>query len=113
MDLKPSNVVIDADSNAVLLDVSGIGGTTQEWLAPEMRHLSNPLAEDIESKKKNDIWALGKLLFQIANACGRLEKAELGSIASAASTTDPSLRTSLEHITIQLSSAITTVSAPA
>lgn len=111
MDLKPSNVVIDVDSNAVLIDVSGIGGTTHEWLAPEMFHSSNPLEEDVESKKKNDIWALGKLISCMANACGRLEKAKLDAIASAASTKDPSSRTSLEHLAFQLSGAVTTVCA--
>lgn len=37
MDLTPSNVVVDGDGNAILIDVSGIGGITHEWVAPEIR----------------------------------------------------------------------------
>lgn len=36
MDLKLLNVVISADNDAVLIDISGIGGVTFDWLSPEM-----------------------------------------------------------------------------
>ncbi|XMA16588.1 hypothetical protein WAI453_009379 [Rhynchosporium graminicola] len=42
MDLKPENVVLNKDNDAVLNDVSGIGGTTRKWLSPEMRLISEP-----------------------------------------------------------------------
>ncbi|KAL2192537.1 hypothetical protein P885DRAFT_82074 [Corynascus similis CBS 632.67] len=34
IDLKPANVVITANFDAVLIDVSGIGGVTRDWLSP-------------------------------------------------------------------------------
>ncbi|KAJ5728772.1 uncharacterized protein N7483_003280 [Penicillium malachiteum] len=37
MDLKPSNVVVNGDGDAILIDVSAIGGITHEWRAPEFR----------------------------------------------------------------------------
>jgi hypothetical protein len=36
IDLKPKNVVVSNSWNAVLIDVSGIGGTTNEFLLPEL-----------------------------------------------------------------------------
>jgi serine/threonine protein kinase len=36
IDIKPSNVVLDDSGNAVLIDISGNGGITHEWLAPEI-----------------------------------------------------------------------------
>ncbi|KAL4781235.1 hypothetical protein BJX76DRAFT_363753 [Aspergillus varians] len=37
MDIKPSNVVLDADGNTVLINISGIGGIAHGWRAPEIR----------------------------------------------------------------------------
>lgn len=67
MDMKPSNVVISAEWNAILIDVSGIGGVTREWLSPEMRDIDNPLSQGMEARKQNDIWALGKMLSAMAD----------------------------------------------
>ncbi|KAE8327153.1 hypothetical protein BDV39DRAFT_175904 [Aspergillus sergii] len=33
MDIKPSNVVRDAEGNSILIDISGIGGITHAWRA--------------------------------------------------------------------------------
>ncbi|KAK3905215.1 kinase-like domain-containing protein [Staphylotrichum tortipilum] len=52
MDLKPANVVINAGLDAVLNDVSGIGGVAQQWLAPEMLAAADPLSQSIEARKK-------------------------------------------------------------
>ncbi|KAJ5507501.1 hypothetical protein N7527_009644 [Penicillium freii] len=62
MDLKPSNVVIDGDGNAILIDVSGIGGITHVWLAPEIRNEISPLDLTFHARQLNDTWAFGKLL---------------------------------------------------
>ncbi len=67
MDLKPSNIVIDRDRNAVLIDISGIGGVTYEWLAPELRD-EDALSFPLEGRKLNDIWAYGKWLSAIAES---------------------------------------------
>lgn len=69
MDLKPANVVISADSDAVLIDVSGIGGVTRQWLCPEMLGKEDPLTRSIEERQQNDIWALGRILLTMADAC--------------------------------------------
>ena len=53
---------------AILIDVSGVGGTSRDWLSPEMRTLSEPLSEDLNSRIQNDIWALGKIVSVMANA---------------------------------------------
>jgi serine/threonine protein kinase len=66
MDLKPSNVVITNDFDAVLIDLSGIGGITQ-------------------ARKQNDIWAFGRILFAMADVCrADDEKQLLRSVAQAA-----------------------------
>jgi serine/threonine protein kinase len=44
MDLKPKNIVISEHLNAILIDVSGIGGVTRKWLSPEMKILPEPLS---------------------------------------------------------------------
>ncbi|KAF2195587.1 hypothetical protein K469DRAFT_734155 [Zopfia rhizophila CBS 207.26] len=99
MDLKPPNIIISAENNAVLIDISGIEGITHEWLAPEMHYVPDPLSESIESRIRNDIWALGKLLSKMADASSNeVEKQQLGYIALAATTEDPSSRTPLHHI---------------
>ncbi|KAF4629718.1 hypothetical protein G7Y89_g8428 [Cudoniella acicularis] len=90
MDLKPGNIVISAGFNAILVDVSGIGGVTQEWLSPEMRDLHDPLSENIESRKQNDIWALGKMLLEMADvSCNDIEEQLLRSVALEATSEVP------------------------
>lgn len=55
MDLKPSNILISAENDAVLSDISGIGGVKRNYLAPEMLDVPNPLAEGLEARIWNDI----------------------------------------------------------
>jgi serine/threonine protein kinase len=66
MDLKPSNIVIDSEENAVIIDISGIGGITREWCSPELQDEASPFDLSFEQRRLNDIWAYGKLLSEIA-----------------------------------------------
>ncbi|KAI0405751.1 kinase-like domain-containing protein [Xylaria palmicola] len=84
MDLKPSNVVINAEWGAVLIDISGIGGVTTEWLSPNLRNEFDPLSQSLETRKQNDIWALGRILFTIAKVSKSADKQLLESVAWAA-----------------------------
>ncbi|KAK4113929.1 kinase-like protein [Canariomyces notabilis] len=68
MDLKPSNIVISAEGDAVLLDISGQAIITQEWLSPEMRDLFSPCSQDLGARVQNDVWAFGKILSQMVSA---------------------------------------------
>lgn len=68
MDLRPANIVLSKKNHAILIDISGIGGTTRKWLSPEMMSLPEPMAQDIEARKQNDIWALGQIFAAMAHA---------------------------------------------
>ena len=68
MDIRPSNVVLDNDGNAVLIDISGIGGTKYGWLPPEIQDDISGLP--FETCRLNDNWAYGKLLAEIASNAG-------------------------------------------
>ncbi|GIK07169.1 hypothetical protein Aspvir_002825 [Aspergillus viridinutans] len=67
MDIKPSNVVLDSDGNAILIDISGIGGVTYRWCAPEIRDEISPTALPFEARRLNDLWACGQLLSEIVS----------------------------------------------
>ncbi|KAL9031844.1 MAG: hypothetical protein Q9196_000158 [Gyalolechia fulgens] len=67
MDLKPSNVVIDIHGNALLIDISGVGGITPEWTAPEMRD-QNFLNVSQKERAQSDIWAYGKIMCALAQS---------------------------------------------
>ncbi|KAL4935268.1 hypothetical protein BDV06DRAFT_207374 [Aspergillus oleicola] len=67
MDLKPSNIVIDSKGNAVVIDISGIGGITREWCSLEIQDEASPFNLSFEQRQLNDIWAYGKLLSKIAS----------------------------------------------
>jgi hypothetical protein len=70
MDLKPSNVVLSSESDAVLIDISGIGGVTRQWLCPEMlESKKDTLSWSIAAQQQNDIWALGQIMLAMADAC--------------------------------------------
>jgi serine/threonine protein kinase len=90
MDLKPRNIVLSKDLNAILIDPSGIGGTTRKWLSPEMRFLPEPLSQDFETRKQNDIWALGQILSAMAQTtCNEEEHRVLSEVSRLATTEVP------------------------
>ncbi|KAE8152063.1 kinase domain protein [Aspergillus avenaceus] len=65
LDVKPSNIVLDSKGNAVLIDISGIGGITRSWCAPEIQHEISPSDLPFEVRRSCDVWAFGKLLLEI------------------------------------------------
>jgi hypothetical protein len=99
MDLKPSNILINSESNALLSDVSGVGGVTRDYLAPEMLDTQDPLAESKETRVCNDIWALGKIFMEMGDASSNdIEKQRLKTVAQYATADDPTLRPTLHEI---------------
>ncbi|CAG8942466.1 unnamed protein product [Penicillium salamii] len=76
LDIKPSNIVLDANENAVLIDVSGTGGYVWEWLSPEMQILvqenseTSPANTPFEVRVATDSWAYGRLLSALAEKSG-------------------------------------------
>lgn len=95
MDLKPSNVVIDIHGNALLIDISGVGGITPEWTAPKMRD-KKLLNVSQRERAQSDIWAYGKIMFALAQS--RNWGNEVGFLREAVTETthdDPKMRIGL------------------
>ena len=57
--------------NAVMIDISGIGGITYSWLAPEIRHKESSFDLTFEARVLHDTWAYGKLLSEMAALVGK------------------------------------------
>lgn len=101
MDVKLSNVVCDEKGNVFLIDISGIGGVTYDWLAPEMRREAPD--ESFEARQLNDTWAYGKLLLEIASHAGCHPFAmQMQNIAEELMREDPHSRMSVSDAVIQL-----------
>ena len=54
--------------NAILIDVSGIGGNTDEWLLLELFKVLDRYSESWELRVQSDTWALGRILASTAKA---------------------------------------------
>ncbi|KAF3483914.1 protein kinase domain-containing protein [Arthroderma uncinatum] len=103
MDLKPSNIMIDNEGNAVLIDISGIGGVTHEWLAPELQDILDPLSLPFGTRQRNGIWAYGKHIQEMAALSGNIEERELlEGVAYASAIDNPALRLNLPYIITSL-----------
>ena len=98
MDLKPSNIVIDIHGNALLIDISGVGGITLEWTSPELQekdYLNVPHAE----RALSDIWAYGRIMFALAQSRNWGDEVTFLREAVAATTNeDPEMRIGLRDV---------------
>jgi tRNA A-37 threonylcarbamoyl transferase component Bud32 len=98
MDLKPSNVVIGINDDAVIVDISGIAAT-KDWLAPEMREVRDPISLPWEARRRNDIWAYGTLLSMMVQLERDEEKARLlHEVIEETRKGEPSERLELCHV---------------
>jgi hypothetical protein len=111
MDLKPKNVAMSKEWSAVVLDVSGIGGTGDEWLLPELFESLDRCSESWELRVQSDTWALGKIMASMAKGMNddgkEEEKLLLLQIAREVEQTRGC--TSLAAISDQLSKAIASI----
>lgn len=102
LDIKPSNIVVDAEGNAVLIDLSGIG-VTYEWRAPETRDISSPEELPFENRRLYDTWGYGKLLSEIVEQAVNSPYSEaVKSIAARLMEDDPHKRMSLTEAVSRL-----------
>jgi serine/threonine protein kinase len=102
MDLKPSNIVISVNGNAVIIDISG-SAATKDWLAPEMREMHDPISLPWEARRRNDIWAYGTLLSMMVQFESDEEKARLlREVAEETRMEEPSERTELCYVVRKL-----------
>lgn len=103
LDIKPSNVVLDSEQNAFLIDIGGSGCYTWEWLSPEMQVYmeenteKTPADAALDVQVATDCWAYGKLLSFIATiySPGGTMSDELRVIGDNLTKSTPETRTSL------------------
>ncbi|PWY71113.1 kinase-like protein, partial [Aspergillus sclerotioniger CBS 115572] len=102
LDIKPSNLVFDANRNAILIDISGTGGYEWEWLSPEMQKIiqqkaaTAPASTPFDKRVATDCWAYGKLLCTMARKTGSSTFGKLlQSVGDDLTRTDPNARISL------------------
>ncbi|RAK95332.1 protein kinase family protein, partial [Aspergillus ibericus CBS 121593] len=104
LDIKPPNIVLDANRNAILIDISGTGGYGWEWLSPEMQEIlqqnaaTAPASTSLDHRVATDCWAYGKLLYTMAKkaATSTLGK-RLQDIGDDLTKADPKARISLSE----------------
>lgn len=109
LDIKPANVVLDANKNAVFIDISETGGYGWEWLSPEAETLKlqdngSFVNAPFDTLVGTDCWAYGKVVSAIATKSGTPETAEkLRLIADCLTKVAPESRISLSDALVQLS----------
>lgn len=109
LDMKPSNIVLDSNKNAILIDISGTGGYSWEWLSPEMEtlikqiHEATPANRPFQVRVATDCWAYGKILSAIAAKTDTGHIGELmRSVADGLTNVNPESRVSLRNALVQL-----------
>lgn len=110
LDIKPSNVVLDSEWNAFLIDIGGTGCYTWEWLSPEMQAYmeenteKTPADPPLDLQVATDYWAYGKLLSFIATECssGNAKSAKLRAAGDDLTKPDLRTRSTLSNILVIL-----------
>ncbi|KAL4948361.1 putative serine-threonine protein kinase [Aspergillus filifer] len=98
LDIKPSNIVLDSQNNAILIDIGGTAGYGLEWLSPEMETSVRqntdwvPTNAPFTDRVATDCWAYGRVLSTLAGECGTV-----GAIARRLTEAIPEARISLGH----------------
>jgi serine/threonine protein kinase len=105
MDLKPSNIVLDTEDNAVIIDF-GDQQVTYNWLAPELRDKEDIFMCSLEQKMRGELWTLGKLFSELVihhqNHTGTLGNNRLSYLATQLMHDDPKSRISLDQVISEL-----------
>jgi serine/threonine protein kinase len=101
MDLKPSNVVVDDNYDAKIIDISGMA-TTTEWTAPELRKCLSPTLLPLGTRIKHDVWAFGMLLSTILLGYNESGESHLHTLVENTTKEDPEQRISLRKVLSEL-----------
>ena len=65
MDIKPLNILISTNDDAVIIDINGIA-VSNKWLAPKMHEIDDSISLLWKACRRNNIWAYRMLLSIIA-----------------------------------------------
>ncbi|KAJ8115608.1 hypothetical protein OPT61_g2785 [Boeremia exigua] len=101
MDVKPSNIVIDTQGNARLIDISGLA-TSYEWLAPDMRTKLDPSISPWDNRVLNDVWAFGKVASEFLTTSSGKVLDCLHEVVNMTMKDDPSERATLSTAIVKL-----------
>lgn len=102
MDLKPSNIMVDHNGDAKLIDLSGMA-TTFEWTAPELRKCLDPTLQPWKTRVKQDIWAFGMLISRLLEFNEGTESS-LVELVENTTKENPEHRISLNAVLLELQS---------
>ena len=98
MDLKPSNIVLSINDDAIIIDISGVG-VTRAWLAPWMHEVDDPFSLPWDARRRNDIWAYGTLLSMMVQFESNEQNAKLlQEVIEATRTEEPCEQIELCHV---------------